>query len=118
MAKKHISDVKLEHESGKSSKNNNRTSLFRHVLNSEMPESELSLDRLSREAQVLLGAGSATTARTLDFISYYILSNDQIRSALQNDLKGIMSGYPENMPSWIQLAKLPYLHAVIKEGLR
>jgi cytochrome P450 len=95
-----------------------RTSLFRHILASDMPESELSSERLSKEAQVLLGAGSVSTARTLDFISYYILANKKSLATLQEELGPIMSGYPENVPSWPELEKLQYLQALIKEGLR
>ena len=83
-----------------------------------MPESELSIDRLSKEAQVLLGAGTVSTARTLDFISYYVTSNESVRERLSNDLKDIMAQYPEKLPSFTQLEKIPYLAAVIKEGLR
>lgn len=98
--------------------NSTHVSLFRHIVESEMPESELSVDRLTKEAQVLLGAGTASTARTLDFICYYILANENIKVTLQNELKGVMSGYPEKVPSWADLEKLPYLQALIKEGLR
>lgn len=93
-------------------------SLFRHIVESKMPESELSVDRLTNEAQVLLGAGSVSTARTLDFISYYILANEKIKETLQNELRGLMSDYPEKVASWTDLEKLPYLQALIKEGLR
>ena len=83
-----------------------------------MPESELTDERLSKEAQVLLGAGTASTARTLDFVSYYILANKNIHSRLQEELKEPMANFPDEMPSWAQLEKLPYLQAVIKEALR
>jgi cytochrome P450 len=95
-----------------------RPTLLRYLVNSELPESELSVERLSKEAQVLLGAGTVSTARTLDFICYYILANRKIRLRLGVELKEIMMSYPENMPSFQQLEKLPYLTALIKEGLR
>ena len=83
-----------------------------------MPDSERSSERLSREAMVLLGAGTATTARTLGFISYYTLANPHIRKKLQKELKDVTAAYPEKIPKWADLEKLPYLQAVIKEGLR
>ena len=83
-----------------------------------MPQSELSTDRLSKEAQVLLGAGTVSSARTLEFISYYILANDHIRFRLQRELSDIMADCPKVMPSFVQLERLPYLKALIKEGLR
>lgn len=92
--------------------------IFRHLVNSDLPASELTRERLSKESQVLLGAGTVSTARTLDFISYYIMANPAIRERLTEELKSVMEGYPEKKPTWAQLEKLPYLQALIKEGLR
>ena len=83
-----------------------------------MPESELSDERLAKEAQVLLGGGTASTARTLGFISYYVLANPRIHSRLKEELRGPMSTYPQHVPSWAELERLPYLQALIKEALR
>jgi Cytochrome P450 len=92
--------------------------LFRHIQDSDMPESERSDERLAKEAQVLLGGGTASTARTLGFVSYYILANPNIRARLEKELKDTISGWPERFPSWADLKRLPYLQALIKEGLR
>ena len=120
MAKKHISDAKRDKMRANATglQIDSRVSLFRYILNSDMPESELSVERLTKEAQVILGAGTASSARTLDFISYYILANPLIRSRLGEELKDIMANYPREVPSWAQLEKLPYLQAILKEGLR
>jgi len=83
-----------------------------------MPEYEQSDERLAKEAQVLLGGGTASTARTLGFISYYILANPEIHSRLQEELKDPMSGWPDRVPSWAELERLPFLQSLIKEGLR
>ena len=83
-----------------------------------MPESELSDERLAREAQVLMGGGTASTARTLGFVSYYILANPHIQTRLRKELAEPMSRYPGVVPSWAELEKLPYLQALIKEALR
>ena len=116
----HIIDAKIEKKNANATglQIDSRVSLFRYIVNSEMPESELSVERLTKEAQVLLGAGTASTARTLDFISYYILSNPHIRSRLGKELEDVMANYPKEVPSWAQLEKLPYLQAIINEGLR
>lgn len=95
-----------------------RPTLFRHLINSDLPASELSDERLSREAQVLIGSGTITTAGTLGFICYYILANPAIRRRLAEELKPVMDGYPEKKPTWAQLEKVEYLQALIKEGLR
>ncbi|KAL9022392.1 MAG: hypothetical protein Q9185_000433 [Variospora sp. 1 TL-2023] len=94
------------------------TTLFNHILDSEMPESELSDERLAKEAQVLLGGGTASTARTITYISYYILAYPYIRAKLQQELREVMASYPRQVPSLTELERLPYLQALIKEGLR
>lgn len=83
-----------------------------------MPESERSTERLSQETQVLHDAGTVTTARASDVISYHVLRNPHIRERLGNELKDIMAEYPHSWPRWSDLEKLPYLQAIIKEGLR
>jgi cytochrome P450 len=83
-----------------------------------MSESERSEERLTREAQVLLGAGTASTARTIGFASYYILSRPDLRAALREELSETMSGWPHHIPTWAHLERLPLLQAIIKESLR
>lgn len=96
----------------------NCLSLFDHIVNSEMPESESSDERLAKEAQVLMGGETASTARTLGFVSYYILANPDIRGQLREELAELMSQYPEAVPTWVELERLPYLQALIKEAFR
>ncbi|KAL9580169.1 MAG: hypothetical protein Q9203_006412 [Teloschistes exilis] len=84
-------------------------SLFKHILNSDMPESELSDERLAKEAQLLLGAGTASTARTI---------GPEIRARLEQELEKTMASYPADVPSLAALERLPYLQSLIKEGLR
>ncbi|KAF2228480.1 putative cytochrome P450 [Viridothelium virens] len=93
-------------------------SLFHWIVNSDMPESELSDERLANEAQVILSAGSTSTARTLSHITYHVLANPHIQSRLQKDVKEVMVGWPEKVPSWVDLEGVPYLQAVLREGLR
>lgn len=85
MALKHITEAKrekLENEE-KGTRVGDGTSLFRHIVNSDMPESEQSDGRLAQEAQILLSGGTTTTARTIGFIVYFILANPSIRSKLE-----------------------------------
>lgn len=96
----------------------NQNSLFQHILNSDMPESERSEERLAREAQTLLGGGTASTARTIGFASFWILSRPDIRTKLEAELRDTMRDWPQRVPSWAELEKLPYLQAIIKESLR
>lgn len=94
-------------------------SLFHQVLrNDEMPEEERSEDRLAKEAQTLLGGGTASTARTIGFASYYILSRTTVRERLQAELGEVMADWPQRVPTWAELERVSYLQAIIKESLR
>ncbi|KAI1653876.1 cytochrome P450 [Daldinia decipiens] len=94
------------------------TSVFHHVMKSDMPESDKSEERLTGEAQVMLGGGTVTTARTLSFASYYILSRPEVQYRLEHELKDIMADWPQRVPTWAELERLPFLQGVIKESLR
>ena len=118
MTIQHIMDTKNEKNSLKGEDTSERVSLIRHMCNTDMPESELSIDRLAKEAQVMFSAGTVNNARTLEFILYYLLAKDHIRDRLRAELRDTMAGYPYRRPSWADLEKLPYLQAIIKEGLR
>lgn len=93
-------------------------SLFHWIVNSDMPESELADERLAKEAQVIQSAGSTSTARTLTHITCYVLENPHIRGRLSEELREIMAGWPNKVPTWVDLEGIPYLQAVLKEGLR
>jgi cytochrome P450 len=93
-------------------------SLFHWIVNSGMPESELADERLAKEAQVIQAAGSTSTARTLTHITCYVLENPHIRGRLSEELREVMAGWPNKVPSWVDLEGIPYLQAVINEGLR
>lgn len=88
------------------------------VHESGLPEEDVSVDRLTKEAQLLLGAVSVSTVRTLHFIIFYLLSNSHMRERLEQELRGAKFGWSNDRPTWSQLKKLPYLQALIKEGLR
>lgn len=74
------------------------------------------MERLIDEGAVLLGAGSETVAKTLGIIIVHLMKNpDKVKRAETEILRTM----PEQTGhSWITLEKLPYLSAIIKEGLR
>jgi cytochrome P450 len=120
LAKQQIMDAKSDNEKSGSrdiSMSSKSTSIFRHILQSDLPESDRSVDRLSREAQVLLGAGTVTSARTMDFLTFYVLHNETWRKRLQEELATVMRN-PETVPSWAELEKLSFMQALLKEALR
>lgn len=90
--------------------------IFHRLLQSELPESEKSSARLAEEAQNLLAAGTDSTANTLSAITYHLLSNPHILQKLQSELQDAI---PEgSLPVFSKIESLPYLSAVIQEGLR
>ncbi|KAK7954797.1 hypothetical protein PG988_015491 [Apiospora saccharicola] len=120
----HIVATKREHAEGKtdaaSAANAAATasSIFRHIVTSEMPPSEQSVERLSQEAVLLFGAGTATTARAIAFTCFYVLRDPAMAQRLADELAPAMAEYPAKPPRWVELEKLVYLQALIKEGLR
>lgn len=95
-------------------------SLFHQILrDGDLPQSERSEVRLAKEAQTLLGAGTASTSRTIGFATYYILSRPHtVGKRLKEELREPMKEWPGRVPTWAELERLPYLQAIIKESLR
>ncbi|KAL1639847.1 hypothetical protein SLS58_007591 [Diplodia intermedia] len=84
-----------------------------------LPPPELTTPRLTEEAFTLLGAGTVTTAHTLSTTVYHLLANPSKLSRLRSELAPL---YPpsssSSSPTWTHLERLPYLSAVMAEGLR
>jgi len=75
-------------------KEDSRPALFRQViLYGNLPASELTVERLTKEAQVIVGAGSVTVSRIIDFIAVCVLSRPHVRIQLAEELRDIMSGF-------------------------
>lgn len=93
-------------------------SVFRKIVNSDIPESELCTERLTKEAQALFGAATVAVARALDCIAYYTYASPTIQASLSTDLSEVMAGWPDTVPTLSDLEQLPYLTGVVQEGLR
>ncbi|RBR23917.1 uncharacterized protein FIESC28_03227 [Fusarium coffeatum] len=94
-----------------------RPTIFADLLNSELDESEKGTDRLVEEAVTIVNAGTETTSWALAVITYFLLSQPETMSKLQAELATVVDD-PRHLPSWTTLEQLPYLGAVINEGLR
>lgn len=92
--------------------------LFQFMVSSDMPPAEKSMKRLTKEAMLLFAAGSFTVASTMVSISYHLLDNVSARTKLQEEIGNTMSEYPHRIPHRVELEKIPYLTAVVREGLR
>ena len=83
----------------------------------DLPLSEKSLPRLVMEAQSLIGAGTLTSTHMLSMTTYHVLINPPILARLMAELEEAIPNAAT--PCSLQnLEPLPYLGAVINEGLR
>lgn len=92
--------------------------IFHGLLSTaNLPESEKATPRLVNEARILLAAGTDTTANTLATITYHLLANPEILKKLKDELTTAIPDV-ELMPEISLVESLPYLTAIIQEGLR
>jgi cytochrome P450 len=93
--------------------------LIQHLLASDLlPEAEKTTQRLTGEFIAILAGGTMTTARALTTITYFVLADPAIEARLREALAPVMRGYPEAVPRWAELERIPYLAACVREGLR
>lgn len=72
---------------------------------------------MGADAFALLVAGTDTVAITTVVITWALLNNPQMMQRLKAELREVMPGRQDTV-DWAGLEKLPYLRAVIREGLR
>jgi cytochrome P450 len=90
--------------------------IFHELLSSNVPQAEKSFDRLVDEGETMVGAGTIPSALVLASTSFHILANPEVLHKLKTELT---SAIPD--PGTLSLQKLeqlPYLSAVVTEGLR
>lgn len=93
--------------------------IFHAILDSKLPPQEKTVERLSEDAQVLVMAGTLTTASTLDLITFWLLSQPKTLQKMKEELRTVMSTVDDvGTVPLAALENLPYVTAVIKEGLR
>ncbi|KAK0382338.1 trichodiene oxygenase [Colletotrichum limetticola] len=91
--------------------------VFAALFDSDLPPEEKTVPRLTSEGAIMITAGTETTSYTLTMISFHLLSNPKILVKLTRELQGAVKD-PKHLPNWPTLETLPYLNAVISEGLR
>ncbi|KAL9631283.1 MAG: hypothetical protein Q9204_004301 [Flavoplaca sp. TL-2023a] len=111
-----------------------RTIFHDLFTNDSLSPEEKTPERLAAEGFSVVGAGSAfvvslwpchrlifsssqTVAHTLAVISYHLIANPDILKKLQDELAGVMPT-DDSTPKWSRLEQLPYMGAIIQEGLR
>ncbi|GAW22252.1 hypothetical protein ANO14919_117880 [Xylariales sp. No.14919] len=97
----------------------NHPTIFHAILDSKLPPHEKTVERLTEEAQVLVMAGTLTTASTLELMVFWLLRQPETLQTLKNELRNVMPSVTDvGTVPLATLEALPYLTAVIKEGLR
>ncbi|KAL2882245.1 hypothetical protein SGCOL_002514 [Colletotrichum sp. CLE4] len=94
-----------------------RPNVFAALFDSDLPPEEKTIPRLTSEGVIILTAGTETTSYTLTLISFHLLTKPSILDKLTRELQGAVTD-PKHLPNWPTLETLPYLNAVISEGLR
>ncbi|KAF1948662.1 putative cytochrome P450 [Byssothecium circinans] len=92
--------------------------IFEEIRNDpDLPPQEKTTDRLTDEATILVIAASETPAKSLSLIIFHLLRNPEVLAKARQELSAL-SLPTDEMFSLPQLEPLPYLSAIIKEGLR
>ncbi|KAF1738051.1 Trichodiene oxygenase [Beauveria bassiana] len=87
------------------------------LANPHIPPHERTVDRMLDEGTVVLFAGTETTSRTMCVTMFYLLTHPECLARLRAELETLppSEDYKHSLPA---LENLPYLTAVIHEGLR
>jgi cytochrome P450 len=110
--------VKRAKEQEKPGSSKDTPLLEKVIRESALPESEKSVYRMAAETNVLISAGTDTTARVLAIASFYIYSRPDVHSRLLGEIRTVMPTPGSPIPSTDELERLPYLVAVVLESLR
>lgn len=93
--------------------------IFHAVLDSKLPSHEKTVGRLADDAQMMVMAGTLTTASTLEVITFWLLRKPNTLQKLKDELRTVMpSAEDVGRVPLTTLEGLQYLTAIIKEGLR
>ncbi|KAK2604960.1 hypothetical protein N8I77_007848 [Diaporthe amygdali] len=91
--------------------------LVHAIVCSDLPPPEKSFDRVFEEVATVTGAAFETTASALRLVLYHIYTNDEILGRLRKEIASISTGSSEKFVLK-ELEQLPYLTAVLTEGIR
>ncbi|KAL3417743.1 Trichodiene oxygenase 7 [Phlyctema vagabunda] len=109
-------DIVAAHVERKAEFPSARPNIIHEMLDAPgLSAADKSASRLAVEARTLVGAGTETTGNVLNVTTFHLLANPEKGRKLREELRSHMVG-----DSWrlAHLRRLPYLSAVILEGLR
>lgn len=85
------------------------------IAHSDLPQSDKTFERVLEEVMTVTGAAYETTASALRLILFHVYTNKEILQRLRKEIAAL-PGRPHDNPK--QLEQLPYLTAVLTEGMR
>jgi len=92
--------------------------IFHDLLSSKiLPPQEKTLTRLGEEGQTLVQAGTLTASWTLAIVTFHLLDKPHLLRRLRDELIAHIPD-PQAVVPLDSLRQLPFLRAVMKEGLR
>ncbi|KAI0025425.1 cytochrome P450 [Xylariomycetidae sp. FL0641] len=100
-----------------SSEFDGQTTVIHEIVHSNLPPAEKTPDRIVEEVATVTAAGYETTANTLRLILYHVYTRPDILQRLRDELP-TRSATASKPLAVKELEQLPYLTAVLKEGLR
>ena len=90
------------------------TTVFKEMLDSDLPPAEKSVERLYQDGFALVTAGMETMSYALQLAIFHVLNNPAVHKKLCDELLTNIPD-PAYIPHEIELEKLPYLTAIITE---
>lgn len=109
--------AQIQHAHKASAYDQTRRTIFHEILNSKLSDYDKSTDRLWQEGEVVVAAGTITTAWALGVSAYFTLATPSILQALKAELFAAIPD-PSAPLNLITLEQLPYLTGVVQEGVR
>ncbi|KAH9903693.1 cytochrome P450 [Xylariomycetidae sp. FL2044] len=83
-----------------------------------LPAADRHFGYYKNEAASILGGGTHTTASALLTAAYHVVKRPELLGKVREELRGAMKDGDGELPPLATLETLPYLTAVIQEGLR
>jgi len=90
-----------------------KTTMVHAIVHTDLPPSEKTFERIFEEVATVTRAAFETTTNVLRLIFYHVYINKKVLACLREELATVPVDY-----SLKQLEQLPYLTAVITEGMR
>lgn len=111
-------DLIASYKTGTKSTTYDRPNVIHQMLDSpDLSPKDKAEWRLALEVRTFVGAGTETTGNTLTVIAFHLLSNPEKLTRLQQEIIRAQKSSAEPL-TYQQLLQLPYLSAVMLEGLR